>query len=112
VSRNYRGEGSRRGTTSQRGYGAFHQQARARVAPLVAAGRAICTRCRRPIKPGEPWDLDHADLPGEIAQRFGVYRGPSHRSCNISARNRRQRSRPRALQFFDTPSANKRQRMD
>ena len=86
-------------TTTERGYGAVHKRARARIAPIVAAGQAICTRCHRPIRPGEPWDLDHQDFPAGIAHRAGAYRGPSHRSCNIAARNRRQRQidSPRAL---------------
>jgi hypothetical protein len=90
-------------TTTQRGYGQPHRVERARLAHIVAAGQAICTRCHKAIRPGEPWDLDHADLPNGLAHRTGAYRGPSHRSCNIAARNRRQREpRPRALRWFDT----------
>jgi hypothetical protein len=92
----------RRRSTTQRGYGIAHQRERARVARIVAAGQAICTRCRKPIRPGEPWDLDHVDLPNGLAHRIGAYRGPSHRSCNIAASRRQPEPRPRALRFFDT----------
>lgn len=35
------------------------QRARARLAPDVAAGRAVCRRCGLPIKPGQEWDVGH-----------------------------------------------------
>ena len=79
------------GKTSARGYGHHHQQLRARLAPLVAAGGWICTRCCEPIRPGEPWDLGHAD------HDRSVYTGPEHRRCNRAtasrARARRRQSR-------------------
>lgn len=34
-------------------------RARARLAPLVASGRAVCRRCGEPIKPGQAWDVGH-----------------------------------------------------
>jgi hypothetical protein len=41
----------------------------------VAAGKAVCARCHKPIRPGGAWDLDHRDDgPG--------YLGPSHARCN------------------------------
>jgi hypothetical protein len=64
-------------TTTERGYGYAHQQARQQWAPRVATGTVPCTRCGRPIKPGTPWHLDHND------NRAG-YRGPSHATCNTS----------------------------
>lgn len=92
------------GSTTARGYGWRHQQERARYAPLVAAGRAICPRCRKLILPGTPWDLDHIDHPD--AHRLGLYQGPSHASCNRSAAwrkaQRRMASHRRAAQFFNT----------
>jgi hypothetical protein len=42
-----------------RRYGWGHQQARARIARIVAAGEAVCARCGRPIDPDAAWDLDH-----------------------------------------------------
>lgn len=75
--------------TTARGYGYQHQQTRKALAPLVATGTVKCTLCPELIKPGEPWDLDHAD--GKQA-----YRGPAHASCNRSegaARGNRQRRR-------------------
>jgi len=67
-----------RGTTAQRGYDAKHKRERARVAVLVDRGQALCSRCRRLIVPGTPWDLDHTD------DRAG-YRGAAHRYCNRAA---------------------------
>jgi hypothetical protein len=61
-----------RGTTSERGYGYDWQQKREEVGLAVAAGLAICWRCREPIKAGQPWDLGHDDLDRSII------RGPEH----------------------------------
>lgn len=66
----------RNGSTRGRGYGAVHQALRRRLAPLVAAGRAVCARCGEAIKPGDPWDLGHED--GDRLR----YSGPEHRRCN------------------------------
>jgi hypothetical protein len=63
------------GKTTANGYGNEHQELRKRWARKVAAGAVLCARCRRPIVPGTPWDLDHA--PGKAG-----YLGPSHRRCN------------------------------
>lgn len=65
---------SRRSTT-ERGYDAKHKAERARLAPSVERGEWNCARCREPIHPGTPWDLDHDNT------REG-YLGPSHASCN------------------------------
>ena len=67
-------------TTDARGYGAAHQAKRARL--LAAAYGQPCTRCGRPMLPGQPLDLDHTD------NRTG-YRGFSHRSCNQQAGGRK-----------------------
>jgi len=39
-------------STTARGYGSKHQAARKRWKVEVDAGRAVCSRCRRPIWPG------------------------------------------------------------
>jgi len=72
-----------RGTSSERGYGAAHKRERERWSRIIAAGGATCVRCGQPIAPGEPWHLDHADVPG--AHQFGWYLGPAHKRCNINA---------------------------
>ena len=66
------------GGTVARGYGAAHRQERARWAPIVAAGGAVCARCGGLILPGSRWDLDHTP------DRTG-YNGPAHRYCNRAA---------------------------
>jgi hypothetical protein len=70
-----------KGTTKMRGYGKRHEQLRKSIARQVAAGLATCSRCRQPIAPGTPWDLDHDD------EDRGKYLGPSHRACNRGARS-------------------------
>src|SRR5215211_4209457 len=59
-------------------YSGPHKALRKRLKPTVAAGRAVCVRCRKPIRPGEAWDLDHADS-------GNGWRGPAHRACNRRA---------------------------
>ena len=71
------------GSTVAKGYGTKHQNLRRALAPVVDAGGALCSRCGKPIEPGEPWDLDHSD------DRAG-YLGPSHRACNRNTSSRRQ----------------------
>ena len=72
-----------KGNTTARGYGAEHQKLRRRIAPLVAAGQAICWRCGQKIPAGSSWDLGHDD------HDRSRYRGPEHVKCNraTSARN-------------------------
>jgi hypothetical protein len=92
------------GSTTARGYGWSHQQERARQAPLVESGRAVCWRCRKPIRPGQPWDLGHHD------HDRSRYTGPEHAACNRRAaaqsKARRRMSSHRrpapALEFFNT----------
>lgn len=56
---------------------------RARYKPQVDSGNAVCGRCRRPIHPGEPWDVGHVvDLSsGQPSQGYRT----EHRRCNRSA---------------------------
>lgn len=61
-------------------YGHAHRKERARLAPLVASGQAVCCEliCVMPsryIAPGSDWDLAHD-------RRTGGYLGPSHAKCN------------------------------
>lgn len=69
----------RRHTTTQRGYGHRHQAIREHWRPQVEAGRVSCSRCRLPIRPGEPWDLGHDD------NDRAKYTGPEHPECNRGA---------------------------
>ena len=62
----------------KRRYGRAHRLVRKKYASIVAAGKATCARCDKPILPHELWDLDHDD--DDPLQRR--YLGPSHRSCN------------------------------
>jgi len=38
---------------ARRGYGGFHRVLRKQLAPVVAAGLAVCARCGERIEPGE-----------------------------------------------------------
>lgn len=78
----------RRGTSTERGYGARHKRERARVRALVEAGQAYCSYCGRWIEPGSAWHLGHDHL-------NGGYDGPQHASCNVRERNRRHARRSR-----------------
>jgi hypothetical protein len=82
---------SRRKTTA-RGYGRRHRAIREQVAKLVAAGRAVCWRCGKPILPWMKWDLGHDDYDRSI------YRGPEHAYCNrSSAASRGNRMRRKVI---------------
>jgi hypothetical protein len=77
-----------RAATAGRGYGAAHRKRRAQWAKRVAAGDVNCARCGQPIRPDEPWDLDHTP------DRTG-YLGPSHARCNrATMAHRPPRRRP------------------
>jgi hypothetical protein len=67
-----------------------HASARRAAERAGVVGRA-CARCGRPILPGEPWDLDHIDVP--YADGGGGRRLPSHSRCNRSAGGRAGRAR-------------------
>lgn len=66
-------------TTTQRGYGWQHQQARAKAITRMYDGQP-CTRCGQPMYRDEArlLDLDHTD-------DRTTYRGLAHRSCNRRA---------------------------
>lgn len=77
------------GSTSERGYGHQHRVIREAMRPYVEAGRVICWRCERRIKPGQAWDVGHDR---------GVVRGPEHARCNrqAGARARHGKREPEA----------------
>jgi hypothetical protein len=58
-------------------YGWQHQKLRKALLPHAAG--SLCTRCKQPIRPGEPVELDH--LEGTVRQ----YRGWAHKACNRRA---------------------------
>ena len=66
---------AKRGTKTERGYGAEHQALRKQWTPRVATGTIRCARCHELIRKGQTWALDHRD------DRTG-YLGPSHARCN------------------------------
>jgi hypothetical protein len=72
----------RNGTTGSRGYGAMHRRLRDRYLAVVASGAPKCARCGKPIRPDEPWDLDHSD------EDRRLYLGPSHARCSRGVRVR------------------------
>jgi hypothetical protein len=74
-------------TTTERGYGAKHQQLREAWEPKVRAGlvnchAALCVELARAIEPDAEWDLGHT--PDRTA-----YTGPEHRRCNRAEGGRR-----------------------
>lgn len=69
-----------RGSSTARGYGRDHQKERARVAPLVAAGKVKCWRCGELIVGA--FDLGHDD------SDRSKYRGPEHPACNRATSGR------------------------
>lgn len=83
-------------------------RARAMLAPMVAAGVAVCRRCGEPIAPGERWDVGHLDdlaLGGHVDGRVSA----EHERCNRSAggqlgaqlrRDRSSRTRTWLARFF------------
>lgn len=68
------------GSTTARGYGWEHQQARAAAQAAFVEG-SPCPRCEEPMLSTQPLDLDHRD------DRDG-YLGLAHRSCNRGALHR------------------------
>jgi hypothetical protein len=71
--------------TRLRGYGYHHQMVRKSWTKAVEAGSVLCARCGHLIKPGTPWDLDHADDDPTRTK----YLGPSHAKCNRGWPHRR-----------------------
>ncbi len=64
---------------------------RARWAPIVNAGGAVCCRCGRLIVPnpqlrGDGWQPDHWPIPRELG---GTETLPAHSRCNESAGGKR-----------------------
>lgn len=82
--------GHRRGTTTERGYGAEHRAERAAWAPIVAAGGVECRRApfglcvaASPVlAPDEPWHLGHPDA------ACTAPKAPEHVVCNAGAPRR------------------------
>jgi len=68
---------ARRGSTTQRGYGARHQALRRALLPKAIG--TPCSRCKKPMLSGQEIDLDHDD------DDRSVYRGFSHSECNRKA---------------------------
>jgi hypothetical protein len=62
-------------------YNRAHKALRARLAREVAAGRAVCWRCGKPILPRSEWHVGHDD--------FGQHVGSEHAFCNLSAAGKR-----------------------
>lgn len=64
--------------------------------PLVNLGRITCPLCNQPIRPGQPWDLDH-NPPLALGGNPNGPKHPAHAHCNRAAgariRNRHITSR-------------------
>jgi hypothetical protein len=70
-----------RGTTTQRGYGAAHQQRKAHDERGTTPADP-CPKCGLPLGP-PPWDQGHT------SDRAG-YEGPTHIRCNRNTAKRRR----------------------
>lgn len=71
-----------RGTTTQRGYGAKHQEQRKRIQLAIDMGQGVeCWRCGTRIA-GRRWHLGHDDADRSIT------RGAECVACNLSAAGR------------------------
>ena len=68
---------ARRGTSTQRGYGADHQRERVRWEAIIRQRPVYCARCGKRINPDNAWDLGHKD--------DRSYSGPECARCNRSA---------------------------
>jgi hypothetical protein len=78
-------------------YGKRHRELRAEWARHVAGGYVQCCRCRKLIRPGSPWHLDHSD------HDRTVYNGPAHASCNVKAAARKARRKQTAERRYVPP---------
>jgi hypothetical protein len=85
-------------TTVQRGCGREHQRLGEQLRPMVEAGEVICSRCGRPILPGQRWHVDHDDADRSL-YRDGPTGPTSHAFCNIGAVSKR-RARLRRARFW------------
>ena len=73
-----------RGTATQRGYGTAHQKLRRSWQTRIDSGEPVtCWRCGTPIRPGDTWDLGHADHDRTRTN------GPECQPCNRATSTRR-----------------------
>jgi len=72
-----------------------HRAARKHLALLVAAGRATCWRCGRPISPGTAWHVGHNDAGTTImgAEHAGENRRVAARKGALIANAKRKAAR-------------------
>jgi hypothetical protein len=89
-----------------RRYGADHRALRAKLKPWVELGGMSCTRCNKPIRPGERWHLDHADT-GNPSD----YAGAAHARCNASAGGRRGAAKTNARRVAELDPRRNRERV-
>lgn len=62
-------------------------KARARLAPSIAQGVAVCSKCGRPVVEGQAWDVDHLigqDVAPDLVHDPDNW-AVAHRRCNRSA---------------------------
>lgn len=65
----------------------YSGQARKRLGQLIAVGEAVCSRCGRPVTPGQLWDVDHL-IGQDIAPHLiddPTNWAVAHRRCNRAA---------------------------
>jgi hypothetical protein len=84
-------------------YGKTHRSLRKRIAQDIAAGIVDCARCGQPIRPDEPFDLGHVEVPSlstiNVARSF-VYEHAeelrAYRLGRLSGRRRKSIGKRRA----------------
>lgn len=77
---------AKRGTKKERGYGADFWAARRYWVDEVNRGGVACWRCKKPLQPGQSFDLGHDD------DDRSIIRGPECPRCNRSAGGRKGRA--------------------
>lgn len=68
-----------------------HKRARAALAVEVASGNATCSRCSKPVRPGDAWEADRRpdSIGGGVTVNGNVYR-VSCFYCNRAAGGRHE----------------------
>ena len=65
------------------------RQVRKVLTPQIAAGAFVpCVECRKPVQPGQRWDVGHVVRPADGGTHALQNLGAAHRRCNRSSGGR------------------------